>query len=102
MTDPLTHEQFSQNLNGRFLVRLSSGENVELELTEVSDFKKSAVQERFWLHFEGSAQTPLDQGTFSFENENMGTFDMFITPIKSNQLNIYYEAVFNRLVEGAV
>lgn len=98
MSTQLTHEEFSTNLNGRFLVKLSPDTIAELDLVEISDFKKSEVQERFWILLRGARSTPLTQGTFTFENDNMGSFEMFMTPIKSDADYLYYEAVFNRLL----
>lgn len=98
MTDPLNYEQFAQNLHGRFKIHQSADSLVEVDLVEVSEFKKSAVQEHFWLVFRGPSRQPLSQGTYLFENDAMGRFEIFMTPMKQDAESRYYEVVFNRLV----
>lgn len=98
MTDQLNYEQFAQHLHGKFKIQASPDSVVEVELAELSDFRKSEFQESFWLVFRGPASLPLGQGTFVFENDAMGRFDIFMTPIKQDAESLYYEVVFNRLV----
>lgn len=98
MTDQLSHELLAQNLHGRFKIHQSTDNVVEVDLVEVSEFKKSDFQERFWIVFRGPGSNPLPQGTYLFENENIGRFDIFITPMRHDSESLYYEAVFNRLV----
>jgi hypothetical protein len=98
MTEQLTHEHFAQNLHARFKVHPTPENVVDLELIEVSEFKKSPVQERFWIVFSGPSNNVLEQGTYVFENENLGRIEIFMTPINQDAESRYYEAVFNRLV----
>lgn len=100
MTEELTYEQFAQNRNGKFKVHISPESVVELDVDELSEFKKSALQERFWLVFRGPIKLPLGQGTYLFENDGMGQFYLFMTPIRENAESRFYEVIFNRIVDS--
>jgi hypothetical protein len=93
----LTHQAFSQHLNSKFQVQDNSGNQVVLELTEVSELLQSARQERFSIVFRGPNETFLGQGMRRFEHDQMEAFDLFIVPINRDEQGTYYEAVFNRL-----
>ena len=51
----------------------------------------------FSLVFHGSPTPHLQQGTFRFEHDALGTFDLFIVPLGPDDDNRHmrYEAVFN-------
>jgi len=69
---------------------------MEVELIKVSELLISPSQERFSIEFQGPSETRATQGTYTFEHEDMGTFDLFIVPIRQDPNGIIYEAVFNR------
>jgi len=96
----MNYEQFAASLNDRFQIHLSEEKIVAVDLIEVSDFKKSAVQESFWLVFRGSNSEPLGQGTYTFVHPKLGRLEIFMTPIKQDKEGLYYECVFNRLVDS--
>lgn len=97
MSDQLTHEAFTNNLQTKFHVTAGPDRIVELELTEVSELKSSARQEQFAIVFRGPSDAFLGQGTRLLSHERMGQFDLFIVPIKQDEQGFYYEAVFNRV-----
>ena len=99
MTEELTYEQFEQNRKGKFKVHASPEHVVELDLDELSELKRSEHQERFWLVFRGPINLPLGQGTYLFENDGMGQFYLFMTPIREDAESLFYEAIFNRIVD---
>ena len=95
----LTHEEFSRHLNKKFRIRIGESEEIETELTNISDLVLSPRQERFSILFRGPLDKMLGQGMHAFEHDEMGPFELFIVPIERAEDGVYYEAVFNRLVK---
>ena len=103
MTDTDRFEQaaFLENLGSTFCILIGSAENVELELIEVSEQKTSRFQEMFSVVFRSHEGSVLPQRIYRLEHEKMGQFDLFLVPIKKDDQGVYYEAVFNRLLESS-
>jgi uncharacterized protein DUF6916 len=99
MEASLTHEEFSQQINTQFLVRLDETNTEQLELTEVSPLKLYPRQEEFSVLFRGPLNTFLGQGVRPFSHEQLGEFELFIVPIRQDDKGFYYEAIFNRIRE---
>ena len=70
----------------------------ELALVEVSD-GSTPRQVTFSLLFRGPHQPRLAQQIYPFEHDRLGRFDLFIVPVKQDGHGLYYEAVFNRVIE---
>lgn len=101
MEDLLTHSTFSQHLNTTFQAEVDDSKQVELQLTEVSNVRRFPHQEQFSIVFLGPVDTYLGQGTRSLKHNEMGQFDLFIVPIAQDQEGVYYQAVFNRIIEDS-
>ncbi|HMF56713.1 MAG TPA: hypothetical protein VK619_10255 [Pyrinomonadaceae bacterium] len=99
MPELLTHPTFSEQLNTKFRIRFSESQIIEVELVEVSELKLSRVQERFSILFRAPVDALFRQGLFGMEHEQMGAFELFLVPVFKEKDGIYYEAVFNRLLE---
>ena len=99
MDDSLTYEALTQNLNTKFHVAADEARPLDLELAEISDLKQVKNQEEFAVVFRGPLDRFLDQGTRSFDHEQLGQFELFIVPIKQDDRGYYYEAIFNRFRE---
>lgn len=101
MAATLTENEFSQHLNTKYRVNVEAPKPVELELVEVktyADKDKPGEQggmERFSIYFLGPADLFLPQGMYQLTHERMGDFELFIVPIKQEELGFRYEAVFN-------
>jgi len=97
MSAPLTETEFSKHLNTKF--RVVNEEPIELELTDVKGYLSKADEqtgmERFSAFFRGPADRYLAQKTYSFEHEQMGTFEIFLVPVSRDESEFRYEAVFN-------
>lgn len=98
MLESLRHEDFAAQLNTKFNVRLEN-EEFEVELIEVSPLKTRPRQESFSLFFQMPTNFPVQQGNFSFKNENIGETDIFIVPIEQDSDGTIFEAVFNRVIK---
>lgn len=97
---------FARQLNSTFQVGTAPGASVTLKLVEVTPRQNlsatsspDAAFEKFSLIFRGPLERTLASANHSFEQAEIGRFDLFITPIRSkDQAHAYYEAVFNRPV----
>jgi len=105
--DQLSFDQFHALLNTKFRVDSGSNQLLELELIETTQKKQNrpaAVSanhenyEQFSLMFTGPADQFLEQKIYTFTNDQLGTFQLFIVPIRRDQGKLYYEAAFNRRV----
>lgn len=92
----LTLEQFKSHLDSIFRV-CDSEQEIEIQLIELSELRKTPGQEGFSLLFRGPLQQFVQQGTYQIRHELLGEFLLFIVPIREDSNGYYYEAVFNRL-----
>ena len=99
--EDLTKENLSENVKTKFRVQLAEGQAVELELTEVKVHLSSPRQEMFSLFFRGALNTLLPQDTYHLEHERLGASDLFLVPVGKDENGFIYEALFNRLPQGA-
>lgn len=99
MLENITEETSQRLLNTKFRLFLEPSRTVELELVEVSGGRqqKAGGGDSFSLVFRGPGDALLTQRTYRMEHSELGTFDLFIVPIRRDRDNFYYEAVFNRL-----
>ena len=98
MPEKLTWKAFTESLNTRFRI-ISDAAAVEVELIEVRPGRSTPRQEQFALLFQAPQDVPLQQGMFRLEHDKIGTFDLFLVPVRKDKQAFYYEAVFNRLLE---
>ena len=87
----------------RFRVWVGANDALELELYEATpprttrvDSGPEAGYESFSLLFLGPADRLVPQGSYAFECEPVGRFDLFIVPIGRDPSGVRYEAAFNR------
>jgi len=98
--EKLTASSFSEILNKTFRLNLPETDVLELELIKVEDLGSTAKQERFSVLFQGPLDRGVRQGSYSFEHEELGTFELFIVPIGRQEDGLVYEAAFNRIKKG--
>lgn len=105
--EEVTFRDFALNVNTPFLVSQSSRTMAALQLVEAtlngepafarSSPAEDAQNEKFSLLFVGEKGAELPSGTYDFEHEGIGRFQMFITPVGQGQAGLaHYQAVFNR------
>ena len=75
---------------------MESGEKLDLELVEVTAGPAGGAGLRapFSILFTGSLDPLLPQKTYSFQHEELGSFDLFIVPVGQDEAGTHYEAVF--------
>lgn len=98
MPADLTEKEFSKHVNTKFRAGVDD-DAVDLELTTVKAYSArpddQQGMERFSIYFTGPAKPFLAQKTYSVSHDAMGTFDLFLVPIKPDGEGSRYEAVFN-------
>ena len=96
MLETFAVDTFKPLLQTRFLVLVAPDATVELELIEVED-SSTPSQERFSLLLQGPLDSFLPQAMYPFTHQGLGTFDLFIAPIRKEPGGFVYQAAFNRL-----
>jgi len=99
MLESMIAGTFAAELNTKFRDSPPEAEPVEVELINVQDFGTSRGQTQFSVLFRGPLDRPLAQGTYPFEHERLGAFELFIVPVGVEQDGLRYEAFFNRLAK---
>lgn len=72
--------------------------SIELEMVSAEDRGSGPGEEQFSIIFRGPLDAPLMQRTYSMEHPQMGTFDIFLVPIRRADDGLYYEACFARML----
>lgn len=99
MLENFSMQTFSELLNTGFRLRLDESDAIESQLIEVTDNGTTPDQEQFSLIFRLPRDRPPTQGLYTVEHEKLGEFVLLLVPVKQDKRGIYYEAVFNRLIE---
>lgn len=97
MTEDLTREALTENLNSKFLMRFENAEPLELALQSVTELPAAEGQEQFSAIFGAPPNAPVAQGIYQLEHERFGLFGIFLVPIGRDQEGVRYEALFNRI-----
>ncbi|NIM16503.1 MAG: hypothetical protein GTO45_31205 [Candidatus Aminicenantes bacterium] len=99
MTEDLKKSSFEPHLNDKFVVQTDTVGNVEVELVEVAEHNRENL-ECFSLLFKAPKDRFFDQKLYKVKHPKMGEVDLFLVPVvHEKQDALYYEAVFNRLLE---
>ena len=96
MIENFTLDTFTPHLNSTFRIKPEAADAFELQLVEANDVGSTPRQEQFSIVFRGPHNPRLVQSIYRIEHDEIGTFDLFIVPIKQGQDGMYYEAIFNR------
>jgi len=92
-------EDFDPYLNELFMIKLEGEIDFNLELVEVKE-KNTTQTICFTLLFKGEKNRVLSQGIYSLVHKIMGEKTVFLTPVMvPKDDGIYYESVFNCLIE---
>ncbi|MBD0327501.1 MAG: hypothetical protein ICV68_13775 [Pyrinomonadaceae bacterium] len=98
MSEKLTLATFAENLQTKFQASTEERPAVELEMVSAEDMGSGEHEEQFSIIFRGPLDAFLDQRTYRMEHPRMGTFDLFLVPIRRDQDGFYYEAAFARMI----
>jgi mannose-6-phosphate isomerase class I len=97
MLDNLTYEEYAEQVNTKFHI---VGNNMKLELIEVTDKRTTPQHEMFSLVFSGSNDNFLEQSVYQMQHEKLGEGEIFIVPISQDEDGYKYEAAFNRMIDN--
>lgn len=95
MPELLGSKDFAAHLHTTFKVETPLA--LELEMAEVTD-RSNAQIEQFSVIFNGPATPWLQQGTYSLLHAGMGEVNLFLVPLGPRDGQMFYEAVFSRLL----
>lgn len=95
-------ETFKPYVNGIFQAPNARGEMIDLRLTKVEAHKSSdklttRVTTGFTLTFRASAELPPFTSIHTIRHSALGEFDLFLTKHKTEDDELFYEAVINHL-----
>lgn len=100
MSAPPRFDDFKSQLNTKFQARVGEAKPFECELIEARAGASSPKIEVFTLVFRGPTDSPRLTETYSLTHDKLGTMEVFLSPFKADAQGLYYEAVFNRLIES--
>lgn len=97
-----TEETFKPYVGGIFQAPNARGEMIELRLTKLQSYKPTTTlttrtreSKAFSLIFKASDELPPFTSIHSIKHPALGQFDLFLTKRKTDDGDIYYEAVIN-------
>ena len=94
---------FEKALNSQFIFHATTGEAITTELVKVNANGYTIPgkgKENFSLLFNDKVNPAIGQGIVKVEHQNLGSFEMFVTPVIPDRPGICYESVFNFLPEA--
>jgi hypothetical protein len=99
-------ETFRPYLGGIFTAPNALGQEIELELTDVSTYrpfnasqitKRAIATDSFNLTFKAAAELSPLTTIHTINHPSLGQFDLFLTMGKNDNADLFYEAVINHL-----
>jgi len=99
-------ETFGPYVGGIFTAPNALGQDIELELTDVSVYrpvnalqitKRFIATDSFNLTFKAAAELSPFTTIHTINHPSLGKFDLFLTMRKNDNADLFYEAVINHL-----
>jgi len=97
-TQNLNLASFAEHVQTKFQASVEGSAKVELLMVSATDSGSGPGREQFSIVFRGPLDIFLPQQTYQMEHPQMGSFDLFLVPIKREEDGLYYEAAFARMV----
>ena len=95
----LTIENFQVCLNQFFVVAVTEGHSLELELIQVKQQgvlnPEVGTRQPFSVLFRGPLEPMLPQQLYRVDNVEFGSHDLFLVPIGPDERGMLYDATFN-------
>ena len=91
-----------QLINSPFNIHYDDRNVLEVNLSDVVDKNGSSPEvDQYSLLFHTTWEhTPLKSGTYEMEQASLGKFQMFLSPLNSDEGGSYYEAIFNHVLDN--
>lgn len=93
----LERDDFAKFEGTIFRAVIIEGESTEMKLVNVGELTETDRTESFSLVFEVPAEVVVVTGMVRVEHDELGSFDLGISPFDQDERVTRYEAVFNRL-----
>ena len=92
----LTHAHFEACRQQPFVIELDGRDGMPLDLVDVyrPSGPPSGGRQLFSLALRGPRQPVLPQQAYTLTNETLGSLEIFLVPIGSDEAGVRYEAVF--------
>jgi hypothetical protein len=95
--DDLSQESFRAAVGTSFeILDATSPARLTATLAEVRGLPSTGDAEQFSLLFQGSAEPRLTQQIYTLNSATMGSFDLFLVPVRADEHGISYEAIISR------
>lgn len=97
MIEEATRETFAECEAKEYRLKRDDGDDLTLKLARAEAIEtqaKGAKRQQFSLLFEGPAEPVLPQAIYTLENDELGTFQIFLVPVAADEEGVDYEAVF--------
>jgi hypothetical protein len=95
MLEHLTASDFSPHVGDRFRLHVDDDTTRDVELIEVEEGDPAGHgRAPFSLVFRGPTEPILPQQIYRFDHGELGTLEIFIVPIGTDEDGVRYEAVF--------
>jgi len=98
MSEQVTIEDFSRNLNTKFKVYRTDEDIFDAELVEALELRNDDILYSFSVIFLLPSEFGFEQRIFKFEHSELGVLELFIVPVRQTDLGIRYEALFNYVI----
>ena len=99
MLDKLTANDFRPHLGSSFHVTVDGADEplglTLIEVSELGDEGGGPRQDPFSLVFRGPRDVYLPQQIYTIHNDEMGTLNIFLVPIRPDEQGMRVQAVFN-------
>ncbi len=96
-----TYDEFLTTAETWFSVAAGDGTHVDLFLLKISEVAANEFTASFSLIFRAPADFDPAQGVYSLTHKKLGVFDLFLVPMRRDADGVYFESIFNNLVERA-
>ena len=94
-----TRDAFAAAVNSEFKVSLTDDDAVQFTLVDCKTVLSNERQECYSLLFRAPAEHPVIQETYLLENDNLGSVNLLLVPVKGDETGIYFEAVMHHLLQ---
>jgi hypothetical protein len=99
MIQEFTRDEYAGCLDTDFIFSFSPEYKVIMKLIDVTEEKVRSRQSTYVLLFAAPEDTPVVQGMAPFENEKLGSGEIFIVPVGKDKRGVLFESVFNKLMD---
>ena|SRR5215211_7913576 len=92
-------QAFSAAVNTTFGITAKEGGRVPFTLVECNSLISNERQECYSLLFKGPTDQPPVQDTYILENDQLGSMELLLVPVRLDESGLYLEAVMNHLLK---